>query len=958
MPSVTSRKTDSSSTLKLKRKPIINIASIPSSAAKTSVTPGSDVQDSFKAYCNSLSAVQKKALGPLLSNTLRPTADGLGSYKLFKNGIILIHSTYGEFALYGEIYLKWKQMKMDAGILGCPVENLSSFAGRTFVVFERGIIFGGKLAFEVHGSIYEHYCHLGREKGFLGFPKSDEKDAGAKGGRMNEFNNGNIYWTNDTGAFEVHGSIRNKWQSLGGVKSFLGFPLSDESQVGKTTGRFNRFEGGVVYWHPTTGAYEVHGLIRNKWEELGGVTGWLGYPLSDELDSPGKKVKYNHFQNGIIVFSGARGAVAIKELHFYLDRFGSKGSDRWGAGGGQDVYVSADVTASGGLQYKTRIPKKGDFGSGKEMDITLLKIKKVTGSTWINAYFKGKDDDDWNDDDHLGTVERKYTIDDFWGIFDDPNHWNRDFQVVYSIKSIVPYDHSIEKFRNQQWWPFNNFSTSSLSKMQYAQTFRDVDPEEKWWLHPFNALYYEAAFESIAAGGNCFGMCLEGIYARVGRSVFSEPIYQWGPKGGEPVKPKDSAIINEINIKHGYQLGASCIDWAVGQFLLGNTHNPKHVFFKCREEYNKGNYPLLVVTPSYFKLGAHAVLPYKFEEVKDASGKVYKYRMYIADPNVEWTHSRGKYPGTNNINPHPMFIDVNACDNTFRYAHGTDDCWTGGEWSGGRLYYIPFSKLSSQPRTPFWEVFALLLGGALLIIGGDADSEQISDGAGKAFYKKGLGRVPEKYEDINPDSATRVSNMARIDLADFKGSMPEVYFRKGVRGGDLIHNLKGNKNGSYRYLIKTPMVSTYAEVPITKGGCDEISNERMSRVNQSMRIKTKETSKKAVMGVQVYLKPRKDYRVMELKDVPVLRDTPVTVRMNEAKDALLVDNKGSDARITLKVETKINGVEKTRLIPNVPIKRGKVLKVTPQNWSFISSAKAKFEVSDRIDGSTIETFHL
>ncbi|MFH1691980.1 MAG: hypothetical protein ABIC68_05385 [Candidatus Omnitrophota bacterium] len=958
MPSVAPKKLKNGSAFKLKRKPIINIASIPAAAKQPVAVAQPTESNTFESYYASLSIAVKNALGPVVSNTPKATADGLGSYKIFRYGVVLMHSSYGNFAVYGEIYLKWKFMKMDVGALGCPVEDQSVASGKPCMVFERGIIFGGKIPYEVHGWIYERYCQLGREKSVLGFPKSDERDAGAKGGRFNEFDNGAIYWTAETGAFEVHGSIRKKWQALGGVKSFLGFPLSDECQVGKTTGRFNRFEGGCVYWHPTTGAYEVHGLIRAKWEELGGVTSWLGYPTSDELDSPGKKVKYNNFQNGIIVFSGVRGAVAIKELHFYLDRFGSKGSDRWGCGGGQDVYVSADVTASGNLRYKTRIPKKGDFGSGKEMDITLLKLAKVNSASWINAYFKGMDDDDWNADDHLGTVERKYTIDDFWGIFDDPNHWKSDFQVVYSIKPIVPYDHSIEKFRNQQWWPFNNFSTSSLSKMQYAQTFRDVDPEEKWWLHPFNALYFEAAFEGIAAGGNCLGMCLESIYARVGRSVYAEPIYQWGPKGGEPVKPKDSAIINEINIKHGYQLGASCIDWAIGQFISGHTHDPKHVFYKAREEYNRGNYPFLVVTPSYFKLGAHAVLPYKFEEVKDAKGKIYKLRMYIADPNVEWTHSRGKYAGTNNINPHPTFIDINTADNTFRYAHGTNDYWTGGAWSGGRLYYIPFSKVSSQPRTPFWEIFALLVSGAILIIGGDADSEQISDGVGKTFYKKGLTRTPEKYEDINPDVQSRVSNMTRIALADFKGQMPEVYFRKGMKGGNLIHDMKGNKNGSYKYMIKTPMVTTYAHIPVAKGGADTVLNERISQAHQSMRIQTKEASKKVTMGTQVYLKAQKDYRVMELKDMPIARDLPVTVQMNEAKDALLVDNKGADVKVTLKVETRINGVEKTRLIPNVPLRRGKVLKVTPSNWSSVAAGKAKFEVCDRLNGPATQAFHL
>ncbi len=83
---------------------------------------------------------------------------------------------------------------------------------------------------------------------------------------------------------EVHGAILGKYEELGAEASFLGYPTTDESGTPDGVGRFNHFQAGSIYWTPSTGAHEVHGLIREFWA----AHGWernvaLGYPISDEL---------------------------------------------------------------------------------------------------------------------------------------------------------------------------------------------------------------------------------------------------------------------------------------------------------------------------------------------------------------------------------------------------------------------------------------------------------------------------------------------------------------------------------------------------------------------------------------------------------------------------------------------------------------------------------------------------
>jgi hypothetical protein len=156
------------------------------------------------------------------------------------------------------------------------------------------------------GPIRDRWLSLGGRQSFLGLGSSPHLLYGTdNGGRRQHFQGGSIYWHPSTGAHEVHGAIRDKWRSLGSVGSFLGYPLTDETGVPDGIGRFNHFEGGSVYWHPNTGAFEVHGAIRDKWARLGWETSFLGYPVSDELDAGDGRISY--FEHGSIHWSPQSG---------------------------------------------------------------------------------------------------------------------------------------------------------------------------------------------------------------------------------------------------------------------------------------------------------------------------------------------------------------------------------------------------------------------------------------------------------------------------------------------------------------------------------------------------------------------------------------------------------------------------------------------------------------------------
>jgi uncharacterized protein with LGFP repeats len=160
-------------------------------------------------------------------------------------------------------------------------------------------------------AIDDKYAQLGGPGGFLGVPVdagagSKEMDTADGRGRCRDFENGSIYWSEATGAHEVHGAIRLKWAQIDG-DGLLGLPVTDELGTPDGRGRYNHFERGSIYWTPETGAHEVHGAIRDHWASMGWERSSLGYPTSDERGSPASETRYNDFEGGAVLWTPTGG---------------------------------------------------------------------------------------------------------------------------------------------------------------------------------------------------------------------------------------------------------------------------------------------------------------------------------------------------------------------------------------------------------------------------------------------------------------------------------------------------------------------------------------------------------------------------------------------------------------------------------------------------------------------------
>jgi uncharacterized protein with LGFP repeats len=287
--------------------------------------------------------------GPPASDWLGlPTSDEVtllgGSRQDFQGGTVSWSAAGGARTVHGAIRGAWADRGAETGWLGFPVtDEAPLWGGGVMQRFQNGSLYwsaaGG--AHTVHGAIRGAWDARGGAGSWLGYPVSDE--LALRGGVMQHFQNGSMYWSAAGGAHTVHGAIRSGWNARGAENGWLGYPVSDELPLWNG-GVMQNFQNGSMYWSAAGGAHTVHGAIRGAWEARGAVRGWLGYPVTDEIALRGGVAQV--FQNGSMYWSAVGGAHTV---HGAI-RAAWAGQ---GAEGGRLGYPVTDEVASRGnaVQY-------------------------------------------------------------------------------------------------------------------------------------------------------------------------------------------------------------------------------------------------------------------------------------------------------------------------------------------------------------------------------------------------------------------------------------------------------------------------------------------------------------------------------------------------------------------------------------------------------------------------------
>ena len=145
----------------------------------------------------------------------------------------------------------------------------------------------------------------------------------------------------------ANGSIKSRWQALSGLSGELGYPITDELPVFKDAqeiGRVSRFQNGAMYLnHKTGNAFDVRGPILTAWEEqFGGAAGEFGFPISGLQNAPKSNKIFNDFEGGIIVLDNdvtPPQLLVVRQFEFFVTRFSGSGGDEASSSGSRLTFL-------------------------------------------------------------------------------------------------------------------------------------------------------------------------------------------------------------------------------------------------------------------------------------------------------------------------------------------------------------------------------------------------------------------------------------------------------------------------------------------------------------------------------------------------------------------------------------------------------------------------------------------
>jgi uncharacterized protein with LGFP repeats len=224
------------------------------------------------------------------------------------NPVIFWTPNTGAHVVRGPLNAAWDKLGGSSGVLGVPAEDETYDGAVTTQKFT-----GGQVSYDARekkfttdpadlagqltdltipddpvAAINAARRAAGGPLGPLGGSDGEPYKIGSDGWGQN-FVNGKIFYTPDTGANVVTGQVLAKYESVGGPEGDLGFPITGEVDGGVApASRMSSFAAAdkpVIFWTPDYGAVIVRGAMNAAWQKLGGATGALGVPAADQTSN-------------------------------------------------------------------------------------------------------------------------------------------------------------------------------------------------------------------------------------------------------------------------------------------------------------------------------------------------------------------------------------------------------------------------------------------------------------------------------------------------------------------------------------------------------------------------------------------------------------------------------------------------------------------------------------------------
>ncbi|MGY1804691.1 LGFP repeat-containing protein [Blastococcus sp. SYSU D00922] len=188
-------------------------------------------------------------------------------------------------------------------------DSCSSYGNRNF--WNMFTDWFGSTGYTVPGAIGGLWELNGGGTGVLGGPTGPQYCGLVQGGCGQHFQGGSVYWSPSTGAQMVSGAIAGSYASTGAQGGFLGYPAAPMVCGLAAGGCAQVFQGGSIFWSPASGAHPASAGIGAYWAGLGREGGPLGYPVTDMNCTLVDSGCGQWFERGSIYWSPSTGSISL-----------------------------------------------------------------------------------------------------------------------------------------------------------------------------------------------------------------------------------------------------------------------------------------------------------------------------------------------------------------------------------------------------------------------------------------------------------------------------------------------------------------------------------------------------------------------------------------------------------------------------------------------------------------------
>ncbi|CRK60895.1 Sporulation protein and related proteins [Alloactinosynnema sp. L-07] len=246
------------------------------------------------------------------------TAGRPGAAAAFVNGTSIYYSDgTGAHVLSGAVRAKYWALGATASTFGFPITDVGRTTGAagSHADFDGAVTIhakdGGR-GLWFSGELRKRFHELGGYAA-LGFPTTDQAATPNGGWFFDMGPDRSMYWSTETGARVLSGSVHAKYLEFNSVKGPFGLPITDLLTTPGHPGEFAQFQNAVsIFWSKPTGAHWISGALRQEFWDNGSLSG-LGFPTSDQLPTAGVSGLYVLFgADKAIIWGSDSGAHLVK----------------------------------------------------------------------------------------------------------------------------------------------------------------------------------------------------------------------------------------------------------------------------------------------------------------------------------------------------------------------------------------------------------------------------------------------------------------------------------------------------------------------------------------------------------------------------------------------------------------------------------------------------------------------